>query len=390
MKSSCIDRLTLLACALLIAFATPLFAKQNVKLAFIGPLTGGNAAIGLGGRNSAQLAVKIHNADPKAKYHYQLVVYDGACKPNVAVRVATKAGADRNIIAGITNYCSTATLAAVPIYHKFRFPVVVWGAVLPAITYGNDFPEIHRVDGTMINQNEVNAKFITDQGYKTFAIIHDTTAYGKGHDKYFTKYITQDGGKILADFGVGPDQQDLTAILTKIKGLHPQVIFFGGLTPVGVRIRSQMEKLGLKAQFDGTTGILNSSYITALGSSLAEGSLAIGGGAPLKDLPGGKFFLKKYKTQHYKNPPQAYGPFAFAATNLVMHAIEQVGPNRAKVTAELSKTKNYKSILGPITFDSHGQNSVPVMTVYVVQNGQWVPWKHSEYATGKRQLASQK
>jgi branched-chain amino acid transport system substrate-binding protein len=389
MKHAYKGKLALLAGALLLAFMTPVLAKENVKLAFIGPLTGGNSAIGIGGRNSAELAVTIANANPKNKYHYQLVTYDGACKPDVAVRVATKAGADPSIIAGITNYCSTAALAAVPVYHKFQFPIVVWGAVLPDITYGNNFPEIHRVDGTMINQNEVNAKFITSKGYKTFVIIHDTTAYGKGHAKYFTKYLDQDGGKILATFGVGPDQQDFTAILTKIKGLNPQVIYFGGLTPVGVRIRSQMDKLGIQAQLDGTTGILNDSYITALGP-LAKGTLAIGGGAPLKDLPGGNYFLKKYSEQHYKDPPEAYGPFAFAATDLVIHAVETAGPDRKKVTAELGKTKDYDSILGPITFDSHGQNSVPVMTVYVVQNGKWIPWKDSDYASGKLKLAGQK
>ena len=34
-------------------------AKETVRIAFIGPLTGGNSAIGLGGRNSADLAVRL-------------------------------------------------------------------------------------------------------------------------------------------------------------------------------------------------------------------------------------------------------------------------------------------------------------------------------------------
>ena len=53
---------------LLLLFALPAVAKETVKLAFIGPLTGGNSALGLGGRYSAELAVKLRNADPKAKY----------------------------------------------------------------------------------------------------------------------------------------------------------------------------------------------------------------------------------------------------------------------------------------------------------------------------------
>ena len=51
----------------------PAAAKDKVKVSFIGPLTGGTAANGIGGRNSAELAVKLRNADPKAKYEYELV-----------------------------------------------------------------------------------------------------------------------------------------------------------------------------------------------------------------------------------------------------------------------------------------------------------------------------
>jgi len=39
------------------------------------------------------------------------------------------------------------------------------------------------------------------------------------------------------------------------------VIYFGGLTPIGVRIRSQMDKLGIKLLFDGTSGIVSEAFI---------------------------------------------------------------------------------------------------------------------------------
>src|SRR5689334_2963451 len=138
--------------------AVPVAAKDKVKVGFIGPLTGGVSVNGLGGRNSADLAVKLRNADGKAKYEYELVVLDDACTPNVAVQVATKMAADKEIIAAATHYCSSTAIATVDVYHKFGLPVVVWGAVLPDITYRNKYAEIHRVNGTMINQNDANAE----------------------------------------------------------------------------------------------------------------------------------------------------------------------------------------------------------------------------------------
>jgi branched-chain amino acid transport system substrate-binding protein len=360
-------------------------AKQKVKVVFIGPLTGGVSANGLGGRNSADLAVKLRNADPKAKYEYEMVVLDDECKPNVGVQVATKAASDKAVIVGVTHYCSAVAIGTVDTYNKFGLPVVVWGAVLPEITYGNNFKEINRVNGTMINQNEVNAKFSTGRGFKKFAVIHDTTDYGKGHNKYFSENLVKNGGQILGTFGVTADQQDFNAELTKIKALNADALYFGGLTPIGVRIRSQMDKLGIKAHFIGTSGIMSDAFIEGLGP-LAEGVLAFREGAPVDKLPGGKFFMEKYTAAKYGEPPEAYGPFAFAAMSLVLDVIEKVGPDRKKVRDALRATKNHDSIVGKVTFDDHGQNMVAVITKYVAQDGKWVVWEDSEYASGKRKL----
>jgi len=360
-------------------------AKDKIKVGFIGPLTGGVAANGIGGRNSAELAVRLRNADAGAKYEYELVVLDDECKPNVGVQVATKMAADRSVIAAATHYCSAVAIGTVETYHKLGLPIIVWGAVLPDITYRNKFSEVHRVNGTMINQNETAAKLMASLGFKKWVVIHDTTDYGKGHNKYFTDSIKPLGGEILGTFGVTADQQDFTAELTQAKGLNPQVIYFGGLTPIGIRIRSQMDKLGVNAVFQGTSGIKSDAFIEGLGP-LAEGSLSFIEGAPIEKLPGGQSFKTEYDKAGYKEPPEAYGAFAFAAMKLILDRIEAVGPDRAKVRDALNNTANYDSIVGPVTFDDHGQNTVPIITKYVAQDGKWVVWEDSEYASGKRKL----
>ena len=71
---------------------------------------------------------------------------------------------------------------------------------------------------------------------------------------------------------------------------------------------------------------------------------------------------------------------------LILDRIEEVGPDRKKVAAALRNTANYDSIVGPVTFDDHGQNTVPLITKYVSQDGKWVIWEDSEYAGGQRKL----
>jgi branched-chain amino acid transport system substrate-binding protein len=148
-----------------------------------------------------------------------------------------------------------------------------------------------------------------------------------------------------------------------------------------------MAKLGIKAQFEGTSGIMSDAYVQGVGKELGEGSLAFLEGAPWEKLPGGLSFKGKYQQAKYSEAPEAYGPFAFAATNLIMDAIEKVGPNRKKVIDVLNHTKDVDTMIGKVTFDDHGQNVVPLVTKYVVDDGKWVVWEDSSYAKGKKKLA---
>jgi len=116
-------------------------AKEKVKIAFVGPLTGPLSPHGIGGRNSAEVAVKLMNADPQGKYEYELVVLDDECKPNIGVQVITKIASDRSIIAAILHYCSATAIATVDVFHRFKLQMVVWAAVLPEITYAQSYPE---------------------------------------------------------------------------------------------------------------------------------------------------------------------------------------------------------------------------------------------------------
>ncbi|MFQ5495298.1 MAG: hypothetical protein ACE5EX_07930, partial [Phycisphaerae bacterium] len=71
MKGIRFRHLAVVAAALALGLASAAAdAKQKVKVGFIGPLSGGTSSNGIGGRNSADLAVRLRNADPKAKYEY--------------------------------------------------------------------------------------------------------------------------------------------------------------------------------------------------------------------------------------------------------------------------------------------------------------------------------
>ncbi len=360
------------------------FAKQKVKIAFIGPLTGKHAKMGTSCKNAFLLAVNQQNASGKNKYIYEVVALDDECVPAKGVQAATKACSDPDIVAAASHYCSMVAITTTEIFHRFGLSSTVWGAVLPAITYGNDYKEICRVNGTQVEQNKFNAHLMVDKlGFKKFCIIHDTTDYGRGHLKYFKAELEARKAQILGIYGVNIEQKDFSAILSKIKALNPEVVYFGGLTPTGVLIKSQMDKLGIKSQFLGTSGIKADDFNSSLGEH-AEGVICMLDGKPLNKLKGGMEFKAAYE-KAFDTPIEAYAPFAYSAANLIIKAVEKVGPDRAKLVEAIDKTDTY-DIIGHIHFNKYGQNDTPLVTAYVSQDGKWVPFDDSEYASEKRML----
>ena len=75
--------------------------------------------------------------------------------------------------------------------------------------------------------------------------------------------------------------------------------------------------------------------------------------------------------------------------SLILDTIEKVGPDRKKVREALNAVRGDNaadSITGKVDFDDHGQNTIAVITKYVIQDGKWTVWEDSEYASGKRKL----
>src|SRR5207245_1595614 len=83
------------------------------------------------------------------------------------------------------------------------------------------------------------------------------------------------------------------------------------------RVTGQTDKLSRRAPCQGTSGSKSDTRNETAGPA-AEGTLACVEGAPTEKLPGGKRFLEAYAKAGFKEPSEAYGPFAYVAANIVI------------------------------------------------------------------------
>ena len=70
------------------------WAQKVVKIGFIGPLTGPNAAQGVGARNAFDLAIREANASGKYPFKIEMVALDDASDPATGMAAALKLVSD--------------------------------------------------------------------------------------------------------------------------------------------------------------------------------------------------------------------------------------------------------------------------------------------------------
>ena len=357
--------------------------KQTVKVAFIGPLTGGNAAVGIGAKNSFQL--KVDEVLAKGDYPYNIVVVneDDASDPATGVAAATKVGSDPDVVAAATHWNSPVGLATVDIFHKFGMAQVFWGTIHADIIYGNDYQEKVRIIATSKESNDLAADYAIKNERLNWVIINDTTDYGTKNRDEFTKSLESRGGKVLEAFGVTVGQQDFSAVLTRVKELNPDGIYYGGVVTEGAGVQLQANKAGLtKVMFMGPAGIQSDTFGEITG---ADGEGAFSSGTfDVNSNDAGKAFVAAYNAK-YTEPFEQNGVYAYDSAGIILDAIKAVGPDRAKIV-EYIRANSFKGVIGDITWDDHGQNLHGGLTMYINQDGKWVDFEKSEYASGTRTL----
>lgn len=343
-----------------------------IKVGHAAPLTGPQAHLGKDNENGVRLAIDELNAQGFSiagkKVHFELSSEDDQADPRVATTVAKKFVDDGvNVVIGHLN--SGTTIPASRIYHDAGIVEVSPSATNPKYTqqgYKNAF----RVMANDVQQGKALGEFaVKDMAAKKIAIIDDRTAYGQGLADEFEKAVIANGGHVIVREYTNDKASDFTAILTKIKGLSPDLVFYGGMDGQGAPMVKQMKTLGLAAQFLGGDGIHTAEFMKLAGAA-AEGVTASLPGVPLESMPHGPDFKKKFEAKY--GVIQLYAPYCYDAMMLIAQAMQRAGSaDSARYLPELAKT-DYDGVTARIRFDDKGDLSGGAITVYRVVNGQWV------------------
>jgi branched-chain amino acid transport system substrate-binding protein len=346
-------------------------AEEVVKIGHVAPLTGGQAHLGKDNENGAKMAVDEINAAGGLKVgdktiKLELLGEDDKADPKEGTLAAQKL-VDAGVVAVVGHLNSGTSIPASKIYSDASVAQISPSATNPKLT-DQGFKTTFRVVANDNQQGGVLGNYIaTEMKAKTLAIIDDRSAYGQGLADVVEKTAKEKGVKVVAREFTNDKATDFNAILTKIRGVKPDVIMYGGMDSQAGPMAKQMKQLGIKAPLVGGDGACSPEMIKLAGDAATQVTCSMAGEA-VEKLTKGAEFLDKYKAK-FNQEVQVYAPYSYDAVYVIADAIKRAGKaDRASITAAMPAT-NYQGLTGTIAFDEKGDIKNGAISMFKVKDG---------------------
>lgn len=345
-------------------------ADETVKVGEVAPLTGPASYLGKDTENGARLAVDEINEKGLVvggkKVTLVLDTEDDAGDPRQATQVAQKL-VDAKVVAIVGHMNSGTTIPASKIYRDAGIVQVSPSATNPAYTL-QGFKTAYRVVATDAQQGPALADYAMRKlKVRTVAIVDDATAYGQGLANEFEKRAKADGLSVVSHDATNDKAIDFRAILTKIKGAHPDVIMYGGLDATGGPFAKQAKQLGMTQKILAGDGLC-ADDLSKLAGDAADDVICSVAGSPLEKMPKGPAFMQRYE-KRFGTHPVLNSPFAYDAVYVIAEAMKRAGSTAPdKILAAMPAT-NYEGVLGQTQFDSKGDLVHGTISLYKYVGG---------------------
>jgi len=357
---------------------------KTISIGVGAPLTAGAVALGQGMKRGAALAIDEANKSAEAKaagIQFKAVDGDDQGDPKTGVTVANTFASDANLLGVMGHLNSGVSIPASKVYSDKKIVMISPASTNPALTQ-QGLANVFRVCTTDAVQGPAAADYATKLlGFKTAYVIDDSTPYGEGLAAEFAKQFAANGGKVLGTAKTSDKDTDFNALVTKMKGLSPELIYYGGIYNAGALLTKQAKEAGMKAPLMGGDGLYDAEFIKLAGGTAAEGDFATSVGLPIDKLPKGQEFTTAYKAMFPTDEIAAYDAYAYDATNVIIAAIIKAATDkgvdtlttpagRDAIIANVAAT-SIEGVTGAIAFDAKGDTTNKAISLYVVEGGKW-------------------
>ncbi|MBI3446064.1 MAG: branched-chain amino acid ABC transporter substrate-binding protein [Magnetospirillum sp.] len=342
-------------------------ARADITIGIAGPMTGSKATFGEQFKRGSTKAVEDINAKGGVLgQKLVLVTGDDACDPKQAVAVANEMAAKKvPFVAG--HFCSGSSIPASEVYAETGILEITPASTNPKFTE-RGLPNIFRTCGRDDQQGKTAADYIaTKFKGKVVAIVHDKSAYGMGLADQTREALAKQGIKDSLYEAITTGEKDYSALVTKLKQVKADILFFGGYHAEAGLIVRQLRDQGMQTRLMGGDALMTEEYWAITGPA-GEGTLTTFSPDPAKN-PGNTELVKYFRAQKYE--PEGYTLYTYGTIQAWAQAAEKAKSTDWKKVAAVLKSEKFDTVLGKIGFDSKGDVAAPGYVMYVWKGGKY-------------------
>ncbi|MFC9326858.1 branched-chain amino acid ABC transporter substrate-binding protein [Kitasatospora sp. NPDC057015] len=369
----------------------------TVTIGVDAPLTGDLSALGLGIKNSVDLAIKQANDKNEVPgVKFQIKALDDTAKPAPGQQNATQLVADNSVIGVVGPLNSSVAQSMQQIFNDANLVEISPANTGVALTQGEKwatgtkarpFKSYFRTATTDAVQGPFAAQYLFKDAKKTKVfLIDDQKTYGAGLAATFKGEYTKLGGTIVGEEHVNPDDRDFSAIATKVKASGAEAVYYGGEYPAAGPLSLQLKDAGANIPLMGGDGIQSGDFIKL--NPKSQGDLATAVGLPVEALPTAAKFIADYKAAGYKDAYETYGGYSYDSAWAIIQGVKAVvsanggklpEKPREKVVEAVQKI-SFDGVTGKVSFDEYGDTTNKQLTVYAVKDGKWAVEKSGTFS----------
>jgi branched-chain amino acid transport system substrate-binding protein len=355
---------------LLLGMSSLAMAQDVVKLGFFAPITGPAAADGESALNSAKLAVEVINESGGIDgMEVELVDYDDHLDSKQSVSIAQKLTTRDNVVAVVSGSYSGTTRPAATIYQNAKVPMISAYAIHPDIPRTGDYifqqsfpgPVQGRVGGYMA---------VDDLGAQEIAILYVDNDFGSTLNDNFQTYVNEKGAEVVYvdSFAIG--EREFNPVLTRIKGLSPDLIYVVAYAGEGAAIMRQAADVGIEAQVLGTEGMDSTTQFLQVAGEAAEGLIITTNLNRDSEEEQVKDYINRY-TEKFGFAPDMVGASTYDAFMLLAHVMRQVGPDSEAIKEAMYEVKDYMTNTGLLYRYTEVGEAIKPVQVQIVKDGEF-------------------
>jgi len=357
--------------------------KIGINLSFTGADASNAARIG----NGAVIAFEEANVAKRVPgYTFELIKLDdatataGQYDPAQAATNARTMVSDKSYVAALGPQMSGAGKAMAPILSQGNLAIITPSSTNPDLT-DPKFAQQYRPAGKAIYfrtvatdafQGPNMANYMADTlKVKSIFVLDDSGAYGVGLADAFQAQAEKKGIKILGRDRLDPKAADYAPILTKIKSLNPQALYYGGVSQAGVKLAKQAYEIIPDVVKAGGDGMQSADLLKGAGFPAVEGWYATVASPHVTDDPKTAKFSDRYFAR-FKQRPDDYTITCYTGAEVIIEAVKKVAATgkpvaRDAVRDAIQGVTLPDSMLGPIEFDQNGDLRNKIISVFQIR-----------------------